>query len=478
MNLLNSTTDINKQITFAAFGLLVSVLASVSILKMDISGPLLLVFAFALIVYLIFLFKDPKLGLITITIYCFLSGFIGREFTVLPSGITEGSLIITWLAALFVYKSEDWRIINNDLCILMLIWLVISVIEVANPAGASIAGWMAELRTIALYPVLIVPLGFLLIRTNRDLNSILILLLILASIASLNGIKQQHLGLSEGEQAFLDNGGAVTHLVWGRLRVFSFYDAAQFGSFQAMFAIITMVLAFGHFKLWKRVALFGLACLFFYGMLISGTRVVIIVIIIGAVTAIFLSKNYKILLIGSFFTLLFIGGLKYTNIGNRHYEIYRLRSALNPEDASLNVRFSSQELFREYLKTRPFGGGLGVTGHFGHKFNSDKYLSTIEPDSLWVKIWVMYGIVGFVFWFCMYMYILGKGCGLIWNIKNDKLRIKLIALLSGSVGIFFCSYGNEVMNIMPSLLVVSLSLAIVYHGAVLDRELEIKEIEN
>lgn len=477
MHLLNSQSDLNKQIVFAFFSLFISVLASLSILKIDIAGPIILVFISVLVVYFIFLFKNPTLGLITLIIYCFLSGFIGREVMELPSGVLEALLITTWFAVVFTSKSKDFQSINNDFCVLILIWFVISVMEVVNPEGASIEGWMGELRSVALYPLLIVPLGFMLIKTNKNLNGILILFLILALIACLNGIKQQHLGLSANEQAFLDGGGAVTHVVWGRLRVFSFYDAAQFGSFQAQFAIISILLAFGDFKIWKRVVLFGIACLFFYGMLISGTRGTIIVIVIGSFTAIVLSKKYKILILGSFFMLLFLGGLKYTNIGSGNYEIYRLRSALNPEDASLNVRYSSQALYQEYLKTRPFGGGLGVTGFFGHKYNSDKYLSTIEPDSLWVKIWVMYGIVGFVFWFCMYMYIIGKACGIVWNIKNDKLKFKLIALLSGATGIFFCSYGNEIMNIMPSLLVVSLSLVMVYQGPRLDRELQLKEAE-
>lgn len=476
MHIINSLSDLSKQILFLIFALVVSILASILTLKMDIQGPVFLALGFALVVYLVFLFKNPKSGLFAVVVYCFLSGYIGREVIELPSGIIEGLLVITWIAIILVYKSEDWQLIKNDFCALMLIWFVISVMEVANPAGASIEGWMAELRTIALYPLLIVPLGLMLIKTNRTLNIVLILFLILALIACLNGIKQQHLGLSVNEQDYLDKN--PTHLIWGKLRVFSFYDAAQFGSSQAQFAIISIVLAFGNFKLWKRIALFGMACLFLYGMLISGTRGVIIVIVIGAFTAILLSKNYRILLIGSVFMLLVLVGLKYTHVGSGNYEIYRLRSALNPEDASLNVRFSSQELFAEYLKTRPFGGGLGVTGYFGHKFNSDKYLSTIEPDSFWVKVWAMYGIVGLVFWFSMYMYILGKGCGIVWNIKNDKLRFKLIALLSGATGVFFCSYGNEIMNIMPSLLVLSLSLAIVYNGPRLDRELELNGNEN
>lgn len=473
MHSLNSLSDLNKQLIFTIFALLVSALAIFSILKLDVSGPALLIFIPGLVVYLIFLFKNPRLGLLTTVIYAFLSGFISQLVGGIPSVSLEILLVITWIASLFAYGPNDWKAIKNDLCVWMLIWFCISFLQVINP-GSSIQGWMAEMRSIALYPLLIVPIGFMLIKTNRNMNFLIVLFFILALIACLNGIRQLHFGLTESEQAFLDGGGASTHLLWGKLRVFSFYDAAQFGSSQAQFTLIAFILAFGNFKLWKRIALLIIGCLFFYGMLISGTRGVIIVLITGAFTAIALSKNIKTLVIGTLFMIVFLGGLKFTSIGSGNYEIYRLRTALNPQDESLNVRFSSQEMFGEYLKSRPFGGGLGVTGHFGHKFNRDKYLSTIEPDSFWVKVWAMYGIVGFVIWFCMYMYILGKGCGIVWTIKNDKLRVKLIALLSGATGVFFCSYGNEIMNIMPSLLVFCLSLVVVYQGPKMDLDLELE----
>src|SRR5690606_36342394 len=144
---------------------------------------------------------------------------------------------------------------------------------------------------------------------------------------------------------------------------------------------------------------------------------------------------------------------------------------VNPEDASLNVRFMSQQALSHYMATRPFGAGIGVIGYYGHKFNSDKFPSTIEPDSFWVKVWVMYGITGMIIWFGMYMYIFGKCFGIIWNIKDNRLRFKLNALASGSFGIFFCSYGNEIINVTPSLLVVAVSLVIVYQGPRLDREI-------
>src|SRR5690554_2453369 len=122
MYLLISRSDLIKQAVFALFALFVAVLASVSILKIDIAGPIILVFASVLVVYLIFLFKNPMLGLITLIIYCFLSGLIGREIMELPSGVIEGLLITTWLAVIFASKSKDFQSINNDFCILILIW--------------------------------------------------------------------------------------------------------------------------------------------------------------------------------------------------------------------------------------------------------------------------------------------------------------------------------------------------------------------
>jgi hypothetical protein len=148
-----------------------------------------------------------------------------------------------------------------------------------------------------------------------------------------------------------------------------------------------------------------------------------------------------------------------------------LRTSVNPEDESLNLRFHNQRILGNYLKDYPFGGGIGVIGYNGHKHNSDKFLSTVEPDSYWVKIWAMYGIVGFVIWIGFMLYILGKCGGIVWSIKNEGLRYKLLALTSGSAGILFCSYGNEVINVLPSALVIFLSWVFVYLGPHFDKQL-------
>ncbi|RYD69093.1 MAG: O-antigen ligase domain-containing protein, partial [Sphingobacteriales bacterium] len=135
---------------------------------------------------------------------------------------------------------------------------------------------------------------------------------------------------------------------------------------------------------------------------------------------------------------------------------------LNPDDPSLHVRLNTQAALREYMSSRPFGGGLGVIGANGMQYNSDRYLSTVQPDSYFVKIWAMYGIVGLIIWLGIMLYIFGKCCGIVWNLPDGGLKIKMIALTAGFAGILFCSYGNEVINTMPSSIVVYLSWVFVF----------------
>lgn len=122
------------------------------------------------------------------------------------------------------------------------------------------------------------------------------------------------------------------------------------------------------------------------------------------------------------------------------------------------------------MKSLPFGGGLGVIGAWGHKYNSDKPLSKIEPDSYWVKVWAMYGIVGLTIWFCMMTYVIGKCSGYIWKITDTGVRVKLIALHAASVGTFVASYGNEVINRVPASFIIYISWAFVYTAVRWQRE--------
>ncbi|GAA4202077.1 hypothetical protein GCM10022289_16320 [Pedobacter jeongneungensis] len=396
--------------------------------------------------------------------YCFFLFLFGREIGLLPYGLLiDVFFVLILLTTIVTTAKKEWDAINISLFYLLLLWLIVSLFEGFNP-GSNKLGWINEIRSTAIYPFIAVLLGLLIFRTHRDLDIFLILVLICSTLASLNGIKQLYIGPSANERVFLlDN--ASTHLLWGRLRVFSFYsDAGQFGASQAHVGLMAIILSLATIKTWKRVLLFLCGAINIYGMLISGTRGALFLIVIGGFVAIILGKNYRALLFGGFLVIALLGILKFTTIGDSNYQIYRLRTAMNPEDPSLNLRLANQRNLALYMKDYPFGGGPGVTGYYGKLYNGDKYLSRVEPDSYFVKIWMMYGVVGLTIWFGIMMYILGSCCGITWRITDRVLKVKIIALTAGCAGILFCSYGNEVINLMPTSIVVYLSWVFIYRS--------------
>lgn len=74
----------------------------------------------------------------------------------------------------------------------------------------------------------------------------------------------------------------------------------------------------------------------------------------------------------------------------------------------------------------------------------------------------MYGIIGFILWFGIMMFIIAKGSGIAWYTRDPVLRNQVIALCAGSFGSLFASYGNEVMNALPSSVIVFISWTLVF----------------
>ena len=417
----------------------------------------------AAFVALVFLY--PRIGFIFFIAYCFAVPGLSRHISGPQFGLgQEGLLILTWLGVIF-HRSGRYRYrhLNNDLVWLAVVWLVITVLEIGNPERPSIVGWFYEMRSATLYWVLSVPLAFLVFSKKSDIDLFFYIIIILSLIGTFWGIKQLKIGLDGSENAWMEAGAKKTHLLFGKLRVFSYYtEAAQFGASQAHLAIMCIILATGSHKLPRKIFYAASGLLFFYGMIISGTRGAMFVLVGGGFMFLVLSKQLKILVIGSIIGLGFIGMLKYTSIGSGSAEIVRLRTSLDPNDASFQVRLSNQKILRDYLSNKPFGAGVGTLGMWGVKYNSDKFISSIPPDSLYVKIWAMYGIVGFLIWFGIMLYITGKCAGIIWKTRDPILKNKLAALLGGATGILFCSYGNEVLNQMPSSIIVYTSWVLIW----------------
>ncbi|WP_375583320.1 O-antigen ligase family protein [Cyclobacterium xiamenense] len=453
------------QLAFPIVAILLSLLISLWIVQAELIGIATL-FALPIGVGIgIFILWNPNHALYTALVLAFVSIGAARYIPNLPLGLTvDFALVLVILSAIFHNRIKtDFNRLKNPLMAVTLLWMAYNVAEIFNPEARSVTAWVYAVRGTALYMFLTVPLTLLYANTEKDLNRMIKIIFTLSILASFWGLRQYYIGLDFAENRWLDAGSRSTHVLFGNLRVFSFFsDAGQFGAGIAHSAMIALVLALGPFRVKQRLIFATCALLFFYLMIMSGTRGALMVPVAGSLAYLFASKNFKLMAIGlGALSLVFIF-LKFTSIGNENYQIRRLRSALDPNDASLNVRLENKAKFSAYLKNRPFGGGIGTSGFWGQRFSPGTFLAETPNDSWFIKIWAEMGIVGLYLHIGILAFIGLMGLLRIWQVKDPRLRQKLLALFSGYVGIAAASLGNPLLGQMPTGIILYMSWAYLY----------------
>lgn len=295
-----------------------------------------------------------------------------------------------------------------------------------------------------------------------------------SAFLGLYGAKQYLIGVFAFEQAWLDGGGHVTHVLWGRFtRMFSFLsDANQFGCSQAHVGTVAIILASSTKKIGLRLAygIAGLVC--FYGMFISGTRGAIVIPIISFGVYLLLSKNFKVVMIGTAVGSIALYILVFTHIGHGIEPIRRMRTAFNAtEDASFLVRVENRERLDRYLSDKPFGGGIGSAGVWGQRFSPSHFLAHFETDGHYVRIKAETGPVGLYLYIVLHLIIIGKMLKISWDLKNRKLRAEMGGLTAGIIGLMAANYSAAVTIGLPTSTLVYCSMAFVFMSPYWDKGL-------
>ena len=416
------------------------------------------------VVYVVLLSKNPRLGLYTVMYIGFTSNGIGR-YSDAPLGLSiDIVLLLTLIVTLSKLPKRNYKYLKNPFVWGIAVWTVFTILEVANPESRSMAAWFYAVRGTSLYMIQLIILTILLMNDKKSLETFLRIWIIWSIFAALWSLKQVYIGLNAAEKAWMAAGAYKTHMLFGKLRAFSFYsDAGQFGAAMGHVLLVCIILALGPFSIKRRLLLWGLCILFFWAMAISGTRGAMFVPLSGIMVYLFLSKNFKILSVGVIVVSLLFCLLKFTNIGSGNYQIQRMRSGLNPNDPSLQVRLNNQAKLKVYLASRPLGGGIGASGYWGLRFSPNSFLAQTPTDSWYVKIWADTGIVGLYLHIAMLLVFVATGGFLIFKMKNDKkLRQISAALFAGFVGVAFASYGNSIIGQTPSSVVVFMSIGFIW----------------
>lgn len=432
----------------------------------------------AAVLYLNLFFNKPSIGLTTVIILSFLVIGLTRYVPGIPLGLTiDALLVLTFVAVFFknFYTKLNKKAFTNDLVYLMVIWFLYTVAQLLNPEALSKTAWFYAMRGLSFYGLLIVPLTFLLFNKVKYLTIFLYLWGALSILGTFKGFLQLYIGPDYAEQRWLNEVGAITHLLFGQLRVFSFYsDAGQFGAAQGAAGIVGFICALNAKSNLDRVffAVMGLAGI--YGMFISGTRSAIVVPAIGGMVYLLHRKNLKVIFLGMIVMILVYSFFKFTTLGSGVSQIRRMRTAFSPsEDASLQVRLDTRAILKVYLASRPFGGGVGSAGLWGKRFSPTGFLSNIATDSWYVQIWAEMGIVGLTLHLLILAYIFVKSSYFImFKVDDPELRGKMSALAAAFAGVSVASYGNGILGQFPTGTLTYLSWAFMFMSPMLDRELK------
>ena len=433
---------------------------------------MILPFAF---IYLGLLFVKPRLGIVTILIFNFFVLGIGRYIPMTWGLLMDGLMVMMYLALFFkAFKVKvQWDLAKSQLTLLVTIWFGYAVLQIANPEAVSVAAWFYAMRGLALYQWLFIPLVFILFNKKEDLHLFFVIWGVLSVLATLKGMQQLIFGVDSYEQAWLDAGGSVTHILFGKLRIFSFYsDAGQFGASQGhtgvVFGVLALIAKNRKFQIFCGiVAMAGLL-----GMMISGTRGAIAVPAMGGVMFILVRKHMPSILLGVLAGIGVFVFFKYTTIGNDNDQIRRMRTAFDPNDASLEMRRINQAKLKGYLATRPLGGGIGSTGNWGKRFSPNTFLANTATDSWFVAVWADTGIVGlYLHLFILFFVLITGAYNCMFKIRDDWLKGQITALVCGMAGIMLASYGNGVFGQFPTCILMYTGMVFMFIAPKLDKRI-------
>ncbi len=419
-------------------------------------------------------YENPVIILFTILIYGFILNILSAYLKVGTPGLgTDFLLVFSYLLLFFKGFSTDipWNRAKTPFWGITSLWMLYVFLELFNPEAESRVAWFYGMRSMALYLWMFVPLGLVLIDKPKYLKWFLYIWGSFVILATLYGCIQLYVGLNSVERAAMAAGKAKTHMLFGRLRVFSFYtDAGQFGAAQAHAGITALIIAIHEKKIISKLFFLLVAFAGFYGMFISGTRGAMFVPFGGIFLYLFVKRNIRILVAGLILVGIAFYFLKYTYVAHDVYAVRRMRSAFDPEDASFQLRLQNQRTFREYLKSRPFGGGIGTTGVFGDRFSPNGFLANIATDSGFVVIWAETGIVGLLLYLAMWGYVVLKGITIIWyRLKDPWIKNVIIAFVSGIAGVLVANYGNAVVTQVPTSVILCFIVVFIFVSPTLEK---------
>ncbi len=403
---------------------------------------------------------DLKFGVALSLVIGFFTVHINK-FVNAPMGIMNDVLLFFLGVSLMLrlIRERDFSRFEHPVTVFLAIWIFYNLIAVLNPVAATHIGWLYAVRPIAG----IAFIYFVTLYALKDLATVkffLKVILGLTVLAGLYGLKQEWIGFTDGEMAWLQADPLRFMLIyqWGRLRVFSFFsDPTTMGIIFVYISFFILALMTGPFShKYKIIGGLSIAVLLLasaYG----GSRTPVVLIPIGMIYFIILNANVRTF-IGSliFFMLGTVFMLKSTSSG----VIYRLQSAFSPDDASVRVRLEHQEFVQPFLRENPFGWGLASIGEWGKRFNKDSWMADFAHDSGFIRIAAELGYVGLTIYMMFLVAVMYFALKYYFLVRDKQIKAIYLGLNLVFFILIISNFPQETIVILPTSLFFNVMVAI------------------
>lgn len=385
------------------------------------------------------------------------------KFMNVPIGTLLDLLILIGAVGILLrqIKERDWTFAKYPLSYMVLIWLYFNVMQVLNPYAESKMAWLYTVRSVAIQQVVFFIGAYAFQNNRKAVFTVLKLIVVMCFAAALYGLKQQFLGFSDAETAWVmaDPERFQLYYQWNMMRIPSFcYDPTTFGILMACFAVFCMALIVGPTQRRQKILLALMFVCSLWAMAYTGTRTAFALVPVGAIFYAGLILNKKVLLVGGILAVLGAGFvLKSTNSG----VIYRIQSAFRPaQDDSMNLRLENQKKIQPFIQSHPIGGGLGSCGVWGKRFNPDSELSKFPHDSSFVRMAVELGWIGLILYTLLHYFVLRTGLYYFIRCRDPLIKAIYAGITTWAFMLAVACYAQEAILQLPMNVIYNVFLAL------------------
>lgn len=458
---------------------IISLLLSYSIASYGLTAAMVIVSLTVGIPLIFAIINYPQFGIIVLMVGAYMVMWVNRVLLNYPVGtLIDGLELLLAIGFMLKHKyDKNWHFINDRISLVIIIWILYNVLQIANPYAESRLAWLYTIRTVA-----VVTFTYFLfmyhIKTVEFIRLIFKVWIALSAVAAIYALVQNYHGYFDFEKKWMEANPHTLGLYfiagsWRRYSIFSDPVAAAYN--MVISTLLCIVLLCVTRSVVKKMALILLIILFSAATLYAGIRGAFILVPAGLALFFLLKLNKTTLVLGTVFALLFI---ILTRVPTSNPQLLRFQSSFYPShDASFNVRKTNQKRIQPYIQSHPLGGGLGATGTWGQRFSPGSYLASFPPDSGFVRVAVETGWIGLLLLCAVLFVILQKGIYNYFAIKNRELKHYCLAMVLIVFVLTIGNYPQEALVQFPINVLFYLVIALINITYKIDLEFQKKDLQ-